>query len=115
MIIELVSGRSFKVKNLIYSILSIISLFYTVWFYNFKDGTEKFYNEDGTIQIQTYKNGDVSKIKVFREDETVQQIQTYKDGVLSKVEVFREDGTLEKIDRYERGVYLFFKKMKSIN
>ena len=92
MIIELVSGRSFKVKNLIYSILSIISLFYTVWFYNFKDGTEKFYNEDGTIQIQTYK-----------------------DGVLSKVEVFREDGTLEKIDRYERGVYLFFKKMKSIN
>ena len=92
MIIELVSGRSFKVKNLIYSILSIISLFYTVWFYNFKDGTEKFYNEDGTIQIQTYK-----------------------DGVLSKVEVFREDGTLEKIDRYERGVYLFSKKMKSIN
>ena len=92
MITELVPKRSFKVKNLIYSILSIISLFYTVWFYNFKDGTEKFYNEDGTIQIQTYENGDVTK-----------------------VEGFREDGTLEKIDRYERGVYLFSKKMKSIN
>jgi len=67
-------------------------LSYTVWFYYFKDGSEKFYNEDGTIQIQTYENGDVTK-----------------------VEFFREDGTLEKIYRYERGVYLFSKKMKSIN
>ena len=68
MIIELVSQRSFEVKNLISLILSIISLSYTVWFYYFKDGSEKFYNEDGTIQIYTYENGDVTKVEFFRED-----------------------------------------------
>ena len=88
---------------------------YTVWFYYFKDGSEKFYNEDGTIQIQTYENGDVTKVEFFREDGTLEKTQTYKNEVVSKVEFFREDGTLEKIDRYERGVYLFSKKMKSIN
>ena len=92
MIIELVSERSFKVKNLIFLILFIISLSFSLWFYYFKDGSEKFYNEDGTIQIDTYENGDVLKIGVFR-----------------------EDGTLQEIDRYERGVYLYSKKMKSIN
>ena len=92
MIIELVSERSFKVKNLIFLILSIISLSFSLWFYYFKDGSEKFYNEDGTIQIDTYENGDVLKIGVFR-----------------------EDGTLQEIDMYERGVYLYSKKMKSIN
>ena len=92
MIIELVSERSFKVKNLIFLILSIISLSFSLWFYYFKDGSEKFYNEDGTIQIDTYEDGDVLKIGVFR-----------------------EDGTLQEIDMYERGVYLYSKKMKSIN
>ncbi len=92
MIIELVSERSFKVKNLIFLILFIISLSFSLWFYYFKDGSEKFYNEDGTIQIDTYENGDVLKIGVFR-----------------------EDGTLQEIDMYERGVYLYSKKMKSIN
>ena len=88
---------------------------YTVWFYYFKDGSEKFYNEDGTIQIQTYENGDVTKVGGFREDGTLEQITTYENEVVSKIVVFREDGTLEKIDRYERGVYLFSKKIKSIN
>ena len=68
MIIELVSYRSFEVKNLISLILSIISLSYKVRFYYFKDGSEKFYNEDGTIQIYTYENGDVTKVEFFRED-----------------------------------------------
>ena len=88
---------------------------YTVWFYYFKDGSEKFYNEDGTIQIYTYENGDVTKVEFFREDGTLEQITTYENGVISKVEYYDQDGTLEQIDMYEKGEYKNSKKMKLIN
>ena len=71
-----------------------------------KNDSDKFFHEDGLLrEIDTYKNGVLSKVVMYSEDGTLEQIQSYKKGVVSKYEFFREDGTTEQVDTYENGVY----------
>ena len=48
----------------------------------------RIFREDGTLnQLQTYENGEDTKTEFFREDETLEIIQTFENGEKTKTDL----------------------------
>lgn len=77
----------------------------TSWKDGKKDGTEKFYNQDGTLRwTYTYTQGVPNGVATFYYDSGAMYSKTiYADGTFVENIIFNEDGTLAYISRLEKG------------